>query len=330
MERREVIGFSVILIVVASIGIIAVWSPAPPPDVRIGYLSKDLHQLALRVALVNGLFDREGINVKLVEFGNGALEMDGFLAGQIDMGYLGAAPAMVKSINQDIDVTVLAAVNLEGSALMVSKTEYDAGHVTTIADLVAKGVYQPGPSTVQNFLLRLALNQSGLSYDDITAYTTPPSLMADSLTAANPAFIAWEPFNAKAEYDGKAVPLIQSGDIWPNHPCCVVASTNGFLVDNPELVQKVIDIHVEAEEWIANNTAEAISIATEWLEMDETPVETAFNNIIFSYQVNRTGLEMYLNFLIHEEQLEADKVPADTSAFLDAFIDTSFLEDYLP
>ncbi len=325
MEREQILGIAVVVLVIGSIGFIAVWNPGPPVDVRIGYLSKDLHQLALRVALENGLFEREGINVKLVEYGNGALEMDGFLAGQIDMGYLGAAPAMVKSINQEIDVTLLAAVNLEGSAIMVSKAEYDAGHVTTVADLVGKGVYQPGPSTVQNFLLRLALNESGLSYDNITAYSTSPSLMADSLTAENPAFIAWEPFNAKAEYDGKAVPLIQSGDIWPNHPCCVVASANTFLSRNPEIVQKVIDIHVEAEEWIVNHPEDAIAIATSWLEMDQEPVQTAFNNIIYSYTLNRTGLEMYLNFLIHENQLEEDKIPSNTTIFLDNFINTTFV-----
>ena len=241
------------------------------------------------------------------------------------MGYLGVAPAMVKSINQEIGVTVLAAVNLEGSSIMVSKAEYDAGHVTTIADLVGKGVYQPGPSTVQNFLLRLALNQSGLSYDNITAYSISPSLMADSLSAQNPAFIAWEPFDAKAEYDGKAVTLIQSGDIWPNHPCCVVASANSFLSKHPDIVQKVVDIHVEAEEWIVNNPAAAITIATNWLQMDQEPVTNAFHNIIYDYNVNRTGLEMYLNFLITQKQLETDKIPSNTSAFLDSFINTTFV-----
>lgn len=326
LEKKKAIAVGVIAIVFFSLGFIAFWSPSAAPDVRIGYLSKDLHQLALRVAIENGLFERENITVELVQFGNGALEMDGFLAGQIDMGYLGAAPAMLKRINQDIPITVLAAVNLEGSAIMVSKEEYDAGHVTTISDLVGKGVYQPGPSTVQNFLLRLALNQSGLSYSDITAVTTSPSLMADSLTAENPAFIAWEPFNAKAEYDNKSVLLVSSSEIWPRHPCCVVASDNDFLAAHPDIVEKVLSIHVEAEEWIINNPAEAVAIAVEWLEMDDNPVENAFNRIIFDYNVNRTGLEMYLYFLIHEEQLEPSRIPTNTTAFLDSFINTTYID----
>ena len=329
VERNQAIGLTVIVIVVASLGVIAVWNPPPTPDVRIGYLTKDLHQLALRVAVENGLFEREGINVQLEEFGNGGYVMDGFLAGEIDMGYLGAAPALVKSLNQDIMITILAAVNMEGSAIMVKKSEYDAGHVTTIADLVGKTVFHPGPATVQNFLLRLALNQSGLSISNITAESAIPAAMADLLTPSAPAFVVWEPFNGLAEYEGKAVPLLTSGEIWPRHPCCVLASENTFMANNPELVQDVVDIHAEATTWILANPAEAIAIAVDWLEMDVTPVTTSFNNIIFDYNLNRTGIEMYLDFLIDEDFIITDKIPSDTTAFLDSFLNTTFVDNLL-
>jgi len=325
LERKQAVAAAVATIVIGSLVIVAVWYSTPTPDVRIGYLSKDLHQLALRVALENGYFEREGLNVELVQFGNGAYEMDGFLGNQIDMGYLGAAPAMTKRLNQDILVTILASVNLEGSAIMVLKSEYDAGRVTSVADLVGKGVHQPGSSTVQNFLLRLALNQSGYSYSDIIAYTTSPLYMADLLTTDAPAFIAWEPFNAKSEYENKTVLLILSGEIWPRHPCCVVAAKNDFLAAHSDTVQKVIDIHKEAEEWIVNHPVEALSIAIEWLEMDYTPVQTAFNRIIFDYNLNRTGLERYLDFLIDEDILLPDKIPENTTAFLDSFINMTFV-----
>ncbi len=324
MERNHVVAVGIVVIILGSIAIVAFWNPAPVPDVRIGYLSKDIHQLALRVALENGYFEREGIVVELVQYGNGAQEMDGFAGGQIDMGYLGAAPALTKRLNQDIMITILAAANLEGSAIMVSKSEFDAGHVTSISDLVGKGVYQPGPSTVQNFLLRLALNQSGLTYSNITALTTQPSLMADSLTPENPAFIAWEPFNALAEYQNKAVPLVLSGDIWPGHPCCVVAAENTFLSDHPDIVEEVIQIHQEATDWIVTHPTEAIAIAIDWLEMDETPVTTAFNRVIFDYDVNVTGIEMYLEFLISQDLI--DNVPSNIPEFLDGFINTTYVE----
>lgn len=326
MERKQVIALGVAVLVIGSIGALVLWSAQPTPDVRIGYLTKDLHQLPLRVAIVNGLFEREGIDIQLQSYGNGGLEMDGFLSNQIDMGYLGAAPALLKRLNNDILITILAAVNLEGSALMVSKTEYDLGHVTSITDLVGKGVFHPGPPTVQNFLLRLALNQSGLSYSDINPQTALPSSMADALSAANPAFIVWEPYCARAEYEEKAVPLVLSGDIWPNHPCCVVATRNTFMDAHPDIVQKVVEIHKEAEEWIVSHPAEAISIAMDWLEMDQEPVENAFNRIIYEYNVNVTGLELYLNFLIQEGQIESGKAPSNITAFFETFVNTTYID----
>jgi len=327
LERDQAVAIAVAAIIIASIALVVVWNPAPEPDVRIGYLSKDLHQLALRVAIENGYFEREGITIDLVSYGNGGFEMDGFQSGQIDMGYLGAAPALTKRLNAEIMVTILAAANLEGSAIMVDKNEYDLGHVTTISDLAGKGVYHPGPPTVQNFLLRLALNQTGLNYSDINPLSVAPSSMADSLSPENPAFIAWEPFNALSEYQNKTVPLVLSGDIWPRHPCCVLAADNTFLAENPELVQKVVQIHQEATDWIVTHPTEAIAIAIDWLEMDETPVTTAFNRIIFDYNVNVTGIEMYLDFLLSENQI--DNIPPSIPDFLDGFINQTYIEESL-
>lgn len=325
MERDQAVALGIAAIIIASIALVVVWNPAPEPDVRIGYLSKDLHQLALRVAIENGYFEREGITIDLVSYGNGGFEMDGFQSGQIDMGYLGAAPALTKRLNAEIMVTILAAANMDGSAIMVDKNEYDQGHVTNISDLAGKGVYHPGPPTVQNFLLRLALNQAGLNYSDINPLSVVPSTMADSLSPENPAFIAWEPFNALSEYQNKTVPLILSGDIWPRHLCCVLVADNTFLAENPELVQKVVQIHQEATDWIVTHPTEAIAIAVDWLEMDELPVTTAFNRIIFDYNVNVTAIEIYLDFLISEGQI--DNIPPSIPDFLDGFINQTYIEE---
>jgi NitT/TauT family transport system substrate-binding protein len=327
MDRNKALAATVVVIVVSSVALVALWYPTTLPDVRIGYLEKDLHQLAFRVALVNGWYEEAGLTVELKSYGNGALEMDAFLGNEIDMGYLGAAPALTKRINQDIMVTVLAAANLEGSAIMVRKSDYDSGAITHVANLTGKSVYIPGPSTVQAFLLRLALSQAGLSPSDITTLSTSPALMADSLSAVEPAFVAWEPFNARAEFNNLAVPLILSGEIWPRHPCCVLASSNSFLSTNPDIVQTVVDIHVRAEEWIVDNPAEAISIAAAWLEMEDalSAVETAFQRIIYDYNVNRTGIQTYLEYLIDQNQLLPGQIPADINTFLDEFIDTTYV-----
>jgi NitT/TauT family transport system substrate-binding protein len=324
MERKTTAIVFVLVLGVSALTITGfIFLNTAQADVRIGYLSQDLHQLALKVAVDNGWFDEINVTVDLVEYGNGAEEMRGFQANQIDMGYLGAAPALTLGINSEIAVTILAAANYEGSALMVKKDLYDGGSITTVGDLADKTIYHPGPSTVQNFLLRLALNQSGLSINDVNLEQIRPQDMAISLTDDAPAFIAWEPFPSRAEADGLAVPLLLSGEIWPNHPCCVVASSNQFLEGEPVLVQKVMQVHLRAEQWIVNSPSEALQIATDWLGMEETTVETAFNRIIYDPVLNRTGIEMYLQFLIEEDIVEMQLSEMDD--FLDTFLDDTFL-----
>ncbi len=324
MDRRST---AIVLVLVMGVAAFAVAGfiafNTEPPDVRIGYLSQDLHQLALKVAKDKGWFDDVNLSVQLIEYGNGAEEMRGFQANQIDMGYLGAAPALTLGINSEIPVTILAAVNFEGSALMVKKDLFDDGIITDVSDLVGKTIYHPGPSTVQNFLLRLALNQAGLTIEDVNPEQRSPQNMAISLTDNAPAFIAWEPFPSRAEAEGLAVPLLLSGEIWPGHPCCVVASSNAFLESKPVTVQKVMQIHQRAEEWIVTHPNESIQIATDWLGMDESTVETAFNRIIYNPILNRTGIRMYLQFLIEEELVEMEL--SDMDAFLDVFLDETYL-----
>ncbi|KYK35646.1 MAG: ABC transporter substrate-binding protein [Theionarchaea archaeon] len=88
--------------------------------VRIGYLKADLHQLAVFVAVDQGYYDEYGLNVELYIFSAGPEEMDAFGAGDIDMGYLGIAPATTKRLNLDIPIVILAGVNNEGSAIVVA------------------------------------------------------------------------------------------------------------------------------------------------------------------------------------------------------------------
>ncbi len=91
----------------------------------------------------------------------------------------------------------------------------------------------------------------------------------------------------------------------------------------PEIVQKVIDIHVQASEWILSHPAEALSIAVDWLGIDEPPVSTAFDRITYNHTVNVPGIEAYLRFLISEDLVTLEE--SQVTTYLDTFIDTSYL-----
>jgi NitT/TauT family transport system substrate-binding protein len=133
--------------------------------VRVGYLLGDLHQLAYPVAKnsqVGGgqsLFEMYGVTVTDAPgapYSNGGDEMDHFEAGDVDMGYLGSAPAVLKHINAGIKTMILAQVNNEGSAIIV------ANDINSLKDLRGKKFGIPGFPTVQYFLLRIIAEEEDI------------------------------------------------------------------------------------------------------------------------------------------------------------------------
>ena len=140
----------------------------PDDPIRLGYLAGDIHQLAQYVAADRSvfggdvsIFEKYGLNVEAATgapYSNGGTEMDAFVAGHVDIGYLGAPPAILKKLNVNADTTIIAQANSEGSAVVISA----ASDMTSLADLSGKLVATPGESSIQHLLLKIALNEQNL------------------------------------------------------------------------------------------------------------------------------------------------------------------------
>lgn len=131
-------------------------------SVRLGYLNGDLHQFARLVAMNatlwggKTLFEDYGVTVTSpAPYANGGAVMDGFAAGNIDMGYLGCPPAILKRINANIQIQIVSLVNSEGSAIL-GKTP-----IATLSELEGKLVATPGPASIQHLLLLYYCNING-------------------------------------------------------------------------------------------------------------------------------------------------------------------------
>jgi NitT/TauT family transport system substrate-binding protein len=143
----------------------------PDDPIRVGFLLGDLHQLAKAVAenkniLGTGksMYEEYGLNVVNASgapFANGGAEMLGFAAGNIDMGYLGAPPALLQHLNAGTQTTIVAQANSEGSGIVV-KT---GSGIHSLSDLVNKTVATPGESSIQFLLLKIALDREGLDLE---------------------------------------------------------------------------------------------------------------------------------------------------------------------
>jgi NitT/TauT family transport system substrate-binding protein len=141
-------------------------------DVSIGYLLGDLHQFARVVAENNtvggllglgdrNLFEAYGINtvtptgMPALGYASGGAIMTAFGQGAVNIAYLGAPPAILNRLNSNVQVTVLALANTEGSALVVKNS------ITSVDQLGGLVIGEPGPSSIQFLMLLEIAKQHG-------------------------------------------------------------------------------------------------------------------------------------------------------------------------
>ncbi len=324
MEHRTKLCLAgIIIIVFVGAGAVIIGPSISPPDVRIGFLTNDLHQLALMVALDQGYFDDEGLRIQLLEFANGNVEMAGFAGGSIDIGYLGAAPALLLHINQDIQIRILSGVNQEGSAIVA------APGVTSISDLAGQRVATPAAGNVQDMLFFMAANESGYDLGDFNRVHMSPTIMIEQLGIGGlegiRAFVAWEPYIALSQDQGIGNILNTSNDFWPGHPCCVLASRLDFLDTRPDVVEKVVRANIRATDFILANQSQAVEIAERWTGISQDVIEDAMSRIVYETSIVAAGYRRYLLALHQTNLLPEDFYESDIDPLLDYIIDPQFL-----
>lgn len=302
---------------------------SPPPGrcehkpIRIGYLQSDIHQLACWAALEKGLYKKNGVNVEIAGiFKAGPEEMSAFAAGALDMGYVGEAPATTAVANQAAEATVLAQVNTEGSAIVVGKDAPEKD----VRDLAGKRAAIPGHSTVQDFLLKKALLKYNVDSKKVHIIVLkPPEMIGALKTGQIDAFIAWEPYPAKAQTMGVGKALLTSGEIWKDHPCCVLVVNNRFLSERPQDARAVVKAHVEATDFIKAFPDEAVRIGVKYTGMDEPTVRLAMKNVNYTYVLSVDGEREYVDFL---SRMKYIRLP-DPGVFVEKFINQKILGEII-
>lgn len=307
-----------LLIVIAGYAV----PPAHPAEtvVRVGYLQNDLHHLPLFVAKEKGLFDRQGCDIRIGGiFKAGPELMSAFASGALDIGYVGVAPAVVAALNAKADVSILAQANLEGSGLVVRKDS----DVRSLSDLVGGTVAVPGYGQVQDLLFRKALANNKLSPSDFRILIIKPPEMIAALQARQiDAMVAWEPHITFAVTRGAGRRLLDSKDIWPGHPCCVLVVNKTFKQTHPETVQSFVRAHVDAYNFIMDHPDEAVGLGAAFTGMDAETVRQAISHIIYEVIPDRGGILEYVRFLQDSKIVSAQ---IDSTRFVDELIDPVYL-----
>jgi NitT/TauT family transport system substrate-binding protein len=214
--------------------------------VRIGY-HPAMCLAAIYVAKDKNLFEKAGIEAKIIEYQGGPPMIPAFRNNEIDIGFLGGPPA-IAAMDKGIDVSIYGFAHMEGSAIIVRK---DSPY-KKVEDLKGRLIAVPVFGSIQDVLTRITLKNHNLEpikdvklmeAGELGGVGQLPTLLKKGDVDA---YVAWPPFNEIPLVKGFGRPLLKPEQMVPHNPCCVIAAHNEFVRKNPAVFEKIMKITRDA------------------------------------------------------------------------------------
>ncbi len=230
-------------------------------ELNIGY-QPSTHQIAYMTAYEKGWWQADlepyGITkINEYQFPTGAPEMQAMMAGNLDVAYVGAAPA-ITALSGGLDAKIVEPVQINGSSLVL-RPEYE---YKSPQDLKGLKIATFPAATIQDTLLREWLKENGLDPEkDVTILGMTPGDAVTAISAKQVAAVFLpHPSPAVIENEGNGRTIVQSGQMEANHSCCVLVVSGKLIREHPDIVEQIVKTHIKATEYNQAHVDEAAQI----------------------------------------------------------------------
>lgn len=315
MGRRAMsLVFSFILILVLLTGCNSQRDNEEITSLRVGFFANFTHSQAL-IGKNRGDYQKvigNDITINWKQFNAGSAEIEAFLAGELDIGFIGPGPAINGYTKSKGDLVIIAGSTNAG-AVLVSRKDSD---IKNVNDLDGKRIAIPQYGNTQDLCLRYLLRENGLketvkggTVDIVQATNADIKTLLDKGDIDGA--LVPEPWGARLQKEIGANLVLDYNDIWRNgeYPTTVVIARKEFLEKNPDLVEKFLKAHVDLTNYINSNKTEAASLVNDEIKnltqksLNEDVLETAFSRMTFTNDVNEDvvtemiGLSLQVGFI---------------------------------
>ncbi len=201
-----------------------------------------------------GFYAKQGLDVDVVKTAGWAVVRDKTLNGEYDAAHMLSPMPIALSIgagSSPIPYTMPAVENINGQAITLAMKHKDKRNPK---DWKGFKFAVPFDYSMHNYLLRYYLAEAGLDPDrDVQIRVVPPPEMVANLRAENlDGFLAPDPVNQRAVYDGVGFIHILSKEIWDGHPCCAFAASEEFVKTMPNTYAALLRAIISATAYAQN------------------------------------------------------------------------------
>ncbi|MEL6816837.1 MAG: ABC transporter substrate-binding protein, partial [Cyanobacteria bacterium J06598_3] len=295
------------------------------------------HRNIVDVTCLEGYFEKVGLDVEMSPYSSGGAMVPALAAGEVDITWFFPFPSLTAyATGVDLEVVLLDHAPMTAERLIAGDAVADATALKGKAVGVTIG-------TSGHHSLLAALDQAGLSQDEVTLVNLKPSEMAAAFSAKQiDAAWTWEPAAGKLnELGGKDIATAESVGAYA---VALWGVRKEFAQENPEVMMKFMEAwDMAQQDYLADNKAGqkweaerlnltpeefgamvgrqgstvipiADQLSDEWLGAPGSPQST---NLYKAY-------EEYAVFLVDQGRL--DSVPEDLAPLINSEYIAGYLE----
>jgi NitT/TauT family transport system substrate-binding protein len=258
-----------------------------------------------RIAEAKGIFKKNGLDVKIVNFSTDDQINSAFASGKIN-GTNVATHTALRFVAQGLPIkaVLLEDVSLKADAIL------SGPDVKSIKDLKGKKVaYEEG--TTSDILLAYALAHSGMSKKDIQPVPIPASDAGSAFIAGKvPVAVTYEPYLTTALKQNKSAKLLYTAGEDPGLVGDVFAVSDDTLKNKPGQVAALVKSWGQAVDYYNSHKKEAQAIITKAVGSKPGELTTAFAGVrIYDIAQNKQQLSGdYVNKTIIDVKKAAQSV----------------------
>lgn len=243
--------------------------PPAPPRISIGVVPWIGYEY-LHLAVRQGFFADEGVEVRLVEFGSINDSMRAFQRGQLD-GFACTPVELLRTLEEKgRPFKVFQILDFSDGADVVLTRK----SITDVAGLRGMRVAVEPVGTVTTFLLFRALERAGMTLDDVTLVPTELLQMFDAFMAGRvDAVVAFPPVSSTLLATGQVNTIFTSERV-PGEIFDVIAIDATLLQARPDAAAAMLRAYDRAIDFVETNPSEAYAFVAARLNLKVEEVAT--------------------------------------------------------
>ena len=298
-------------------------------SVRLSEVTHSVFYAPQYVAMSQGFFREEGLDVELTNGGGADKVMTAVVSGQADMGLAGPEAAIyVMNQGKEDHPVILAQLTKRDGSFLVGRTpgpfSWDQVRGKTIIGGRAGGV----PEMTLEYVLR----QNGVEpqQDAVVDTSVQFNMMAGAFTGGNGDYVTlFEPTATEVERAGHGYILCSIGEESGEIPYTAYFASQSYMTAHPEVIQGFANAIARAQQWIVDHTdrevAEAIIDQFPDTDIDTLEAVTARHRQIDAWNAGpmmaRSALER-----LETVMTEAGELEKDQWVDFDKLVDNSFAQ----